>query len=82
MSRKKPVIASGIGGILEVVQDGHTGLLVNPTDMKAATNAMVDLAQDTHERNEMGQAGYKRWCDLFTVERMQADYVRVLSRVT
>jgi len=81
MSRRKPVLASRIGGIREAVEDGQTGILVDPTDTSTVAKAILDLARDAGTRSKMGAAGHQRWRDHFTVERMQHDYAVFLSSV-
>jgi len=52
-----PVIASRIGGLTEVVQDGITGILVPPRDEVALAEAIEKLVLDKSLRKRMGQAG-------------------------
>lgn len=56
----KPVIASNVGGIPEVVVEGETGLLVAAKDPSALAAAMLDLIEDTEKRRAMGLAGKER----------------------
>ncbi len=51
----KPVVASAVGGIPEVVQHGETGLLVPPRDTSALAEAIVTLLQDRDLREKMGR---------------------------
>jgi glycosyltransferase involved in cell wall biosynthesis len=61
MSCGKPVIASYIGGIPEVVgNEGTCGLLVPPGDVPALADAMRELALDPSRRASMGGAGRQR----------------------
>jgi glycosyltransferase involved in cell wall biosynthesis len=52
-SFKKPVVASAVGGIPEVVEDDLTGKLVPPCDSAALSNAVVDLLMDVNKRQTM-----------------------------
>ncbi|MEW5993170.1 MAG: glycosyltransferase [Candidatus Zixiibacteriota bacterium] len=74
----RPVIASNIGGVPEVVSDGETGILVPPKDPVQLAEAIVKLADDEAARQRMGEAGRRlvetkyRWeqsvdamCDLY-----------------
>lgn len=56
-SCRVPVIASRIGGLTEVVQDGITGILVPPRDEVALAEAIEKLVLDKLLRKRMGQAG-------------------------
>jgi glycosyltransferase involved in cell wall biosynthesis len=53
----RPVVASRVGGIPEVVRDGETGLLVPPHDPHRLAGAIERLAADAQLRHEMGEAG-------------------------
>lgn len=67
MSCGKPVIASHIGGIPEVIgNEGHCGLLVPPADAAALAQAMTRLADDTGLRAAMGSAARARIAGQFT----------------
>jgi glycosyltransferase involved in cell wall biosynthesis len=60
MSKGKPVIASRAGGIVDMVVDGETGLLVPPGDVEALSAAMRRLIDDPELRAQMGEAGQER----------------------
>jgi glycosyltransferase involved in cell wall biosynthesis len=53
----RPVVATDVGGIREVVSDGVTGILIPPGEIAAIADALVDLLQDRERRIRMGQAG-------------------------
>jgi glycosyltransferase involved in cell wall biosynthesis len=53
----RPVIATRVGGIPEVVRDGDTGLLVEKENVSSLADAIVSLATDRELMNRMGQAG-------------------------
>ena len=57
MARRLPVIASRIGGLPEVIDDGVTGLCVPPGDADALAVAMDDLWHDAARADAMGEAG-------------------------
>jgi len=72
MALKKPIVASRVGGIPEVVEDGVTGLLVPPGDPKSLARALVRLLRDPPTRFRMGQAGRQRLETYFTLEQTMA----------
>ncbi|MCX6165964.1 MAG: glycosyltransferase family 4 protein, partial [Ignavibacteriae bacterium] len=51
----KPVIASTVGGFLDVIEDKVTGLLVPPRDVKGLANAIISLLSDSKRIDEMSK---------------------------
>lgn len=69
MERARPVIASAVGGLPEIVSHGETGLVVPAGDAEALAEAIVALASDLARAAEMGGAGRERALSEFTPER-------------
>jgi len=61
----RPVVASDVGGISDIVADGETGLLVPPGDSPGIAAAILRLLTDPDLRDRMGQAGRRRMERLF-----------------
>ncbi len=53
----KPVVAGNVGGALDAVRDGETGLLVDPLDPLAVAEAITRLLQDRELSARLGEAG-------------------------
>jgi glycosyltransferase involved in cell wall biosynthesis len=53
----RPVIATNVGGVREVVSDGVSGKLIPPGGITAIADALIELLQDSQLRARMGQAG-------------------------
>ncbi len=53
----KPVVAGNVGGALDSVRDGETGLLVDPTDPLLVAEAITRLLLDTELARRLGEAG-------------------------
>ena len=70
MNYAKPVIGCRTGGVPEVIEEGVTGLLVDPEAPVALAEAIVSALQNPRRLNEMGQAGRQRLLDQFTYLRM------------
>jgi glycosyltransferase involved in cell wall biosynthesis len=66
----RPVVASRVGGLIEAVADGETGLLVAPGDPAALAAALRRLAGDATLRARLGAAGRARVLDRYSVARM------------
>jgi glycogen synthase len=70
MACETPVVASAVGGILEVVEDGRTGILVPPSHPEDLARAIVSLLESPARAREMGMAGRRRVEALFSWERI------------
>ena len=60
MAMARPVVASEVGGIPEIVDDGETGFLVNPEEPGDFARHIVELLQDPEKARRMGRAGRSR----------------------
>ena len=67
MASGKAVIATAVGGIPDMIQDGVSGLLVPPGDEAALTAAMAALLSDPARRSALGQAARERVAARFTL---------------
>ena len=66
----KPVVATSVGGIPEVVNDNETGILVPPKAPEALAQAIIALLKSEEKRQKMGKAA-KNWIDeKFSAYRM------------
>jgi glycosyltransferase involved in cell wall biosynthesis len=68
-----PVVATAVGGVPDVVEDGVTGLCVPAEDPDALAAALRRLLADPAERQRMGRAAKARVLQRFTADRMVAD---------
>jgi len=78
MAAGLPVVATDVGGVREQVEDGVTGRLVPRDDPRALGEALVDVARDAHRRAAWGVAGRARVEQRFAIDRMVADYRRLV----
>ena len=80
-----PVVASALGGNLEIIQDGTTGLLVPPQDSQALAAALIRLLSDEDLADRIAQAGHDYVTRSFSFERLVADidtlYAKLLHRL-
>ena len=69
MAEGKPVVATRGGGVLEIVDEGNTGLLVPMKDAEAMAQAICQVLADPERAQRMGAAGRARFLERFTIER-------------
>jgi glycosyltransferase involved in cell wall biosynthesis len=69
MAAAKPVVASRVGGIPDLVRDGETGYLVPPADEKALANGIKKMLDDPAKAKQMGLRG-RELCRQFSLEAM------------
>jgi trehalose synthase len=79
MWKGRPVVASRIGGILEQVEDGRTGFLVDPGDLRTFGERVSSLLEDPYAAERMGAAAQTRVRDLFLGPRHLGQYVELLE---
>jgi glycosyltransferase involved in cell wall biosynthesis len=75
------VVASAVGGVPEVVQDGVSGLLVPPEDRAAWTATVGRLLGDAAACERLAAGGYQTWKASFTAEAMVGRYYNVVEDV-
>lgn len=85
MATDTPIVATSVGGVREIVEDGRTGLLVPPRDPAALGDAIVGLLADPDARRRLAAAAAER-LDEFTIESVAARfadlYENLLERAT
>lgn len=65
-----PVVATAVGGVVDIIEDGVTGLLVAPSDPQAMADATVRIFQDKQLASSLAVAAYEKVKDRYTVDLM------------
>ncbi len=81
MAFGRPVVASRIGALPEVIEDGKSGLLVEPSSPSALATGIRRLLSEPELRRQIGQAGQQRQRILFNEKRFVAELLAVLEQV-
>jgi glycosyltransferase involved in cell wall biosynthesis len=78
-----PVVATRVAGPSEIIEDGRTGLLVEPGDAAALSNAVERIVQDPDLARDLARAGQSHVLAAYTanrlVEQTAAEFERVLA---
>ncbi len=81
MSASVPVLASRVGGVPGIIEDGRTGRLFEPGNAGDLAESMVALLGDGKERKRLAENGLKHARETFSMERMIGEYERLYDRV-
>jgi glycosyltransferase involved in cell wall biosynthesis len=81
MAAAKPVVASAIDSLPEIVMDGETGFLVPPGKTSELGEKLATLASNPGLREELGGRGHQRAASSFTVEAMVNKTLRVYREI-
>jgi glycosyltransferase involved in cell wall biosynthesis len=76
-----PIVATRVGAIPEIVEDGVTGVLVPPDDAGALAEAVLGLVSDPTHARELGLAGFARLRAEFSADAMGRRTARVYDAV-
>lgn len=80
MAHGRPVVASAVGGLLDLVEDGETGLLVPPGDVGALRAAIERLLADPELRRRLRDAGRRRAAERFSWDTVTRETVELYAR--
>ncbi len=65
-----PVVATKVGGVIDIIEDGKNGLLVPPADHKSMADAIMRIYEDTQLARELAENAYAKIKEKYTVELM------------
>lgn len=80
MALERPVVASAVGGLSEIVLQEQTGLLVEPNDPQTLSRAMLRVIQDDSLARAMGRAGREQARVHFDIQKQIGMVLDTLSR--
>ena len=81
MSVARPVIATAVGGVPDVVTHGETGLVISSERLTEMADALAVLASDRDRAAALGRAGRVRQRQDYSIEAMTAGYADLLTAV-
>jgi len=82
MYLRRPVIASNVGGLREVLQDKVDALLVEPGNVDRLAEAIRYLYQNDAERTHLAENARRKICERFMISTMAEQYIEVFHRVS
>jgi len=75
-----PVVATDVGAVSELVEDGVTGWLAAPDDRQSLAILVSRLLEDPNTRTRLGLAGRRAAADRFSLARMVTGYADLYAR--
>jgi glycosyltransferase involved in cell wall biosynthesis len=73
LAAERPVVATRVGGVPDVVTEGEDGFLLAVGDIDGIADALARLARDPELRKRMGESGRERVLPRYRVERLVDD---------
>lgn len=77
MAAGKPLVATAVGGIPEVIGEGVDGIVVPSNDADKLADALLELLREERKRRVMGARAREKFAEQFTVERMVEKYEKI-----
>ncbi len=76
-----PVVATSVGGVVDIIDDGQTGLLVLPKDPDGMARAVIRVLNDKKLAARMVEAAKQKLLEQFTLERMASETLKVYKEL-
>ena len=78
MQYRLPIASTDVGAIPDMVEHGVNGFVCKQQDVDSLVNALERLITDPALRQQMGEAGYQRYCEEFTLEAFEKRFAAEL----
>ena len=76
-----PMVVTRVGGMVDTVRDGETGVLVDPSNPADLARGIIHLLRDPARARELGRAGRRLMLERYTLTKTVADLHRLYSRL-
>lgn len=81
MEHKLPVVSTNEGGIHDVIKDGQNGLIAEKDDSESLANSIARLLDDKQLREKMGEDGFRKFKEHFTIKAFEGKFTDCLSEI-
>lgn len=75
-----PVVATKVGGIPEIIENGENGLLVEPENPAKLSKAIIDLIPHPNKLEKFSKTGYTTVSEKFTAKKMAEQYEKIYAK--
>ncbi|MFC1621567.1 glycosyltransferase [Candidatus Omnitrophota bacterium] len=80
MATAKPVVATKVGGVLDIVEDKKNGYLIDSSDEQDYTDKLLELIKDSEKRKRFGKHGRESVKNRFSKERLIKDIDKLYNK--
>jgi len=81
MSAKKPLIATRVGGIPDLIENEKTGLLIEPDNSEILAETIITLIENPNKKNQLAENAYKKYKENFTLEHFEKNTEKLYREV-
>ena len=81
MACEKPIVATPVGGIMDVIQDGKNGLFINPDDVNGFANVVIKILSEPKKRANLGKEARKTVTKEFTLKSELSSNLKVYDSI-
>ena len=81
MQAKVPIVATRVGGVPDVLNDGEAGALVEAGNSEALAKVLEALAKDQGHPSRLAEKAYERVKECYSSERMAQEYLEIYRTV-
>ncbi|HWN09796.1 MAG TPA: glycosyltransferase family 4 protein [Pyrinomonadaceae bacterium] len=78
---ERPTVATRVGGMVDIVRDGETGILVEPSNPRDLARGILQMLRSGEQGKAMGQAGRKLILERFTLRSTAASLFELFTRL-
>ncbi|MBA7561629.1 glycosyltransferase [Candidatus Atribacteria bacterium 1244-E10-H5-B2] len=76
-----PVIASNVGGVPEIIENGRDGILVPSENPEALARVINNLLEDDELREKLSQAAYKKVKEKYSIDRYSRNILNLYKKL-
>ena len=80
MQHRLPIVSTDVGAIPDMVEDGVNGFVCQQRDVDSLVTALERLITDPTLRQQMGERGYQRYLDLYTLEAFEKRFAMLIQQ--
>ena len=72
-----PVVSAAVDGVLDIIENGHNGIFVDPDNLESMVSQIIRLVKDKHLRQTIGENGRRTIIEGYNIEKMVDSYEKL-----